>query len=68
MASDKSRQRRTALVLFGILFAASQPPVVHSFANRTEPWFLGMPFLYAYLLLVYSLQIAILIRAYRKGL
>ena len=46
----------------------SKPPIVHGFMNRIEPWVLGMPFLYAWLLGVYVLSIAVLIWAYRKGL
>ncbi|NNF28003.1 MAG: DUF3311 domain-containing protein [Gemmatimonadetes bacterium] len=48
--------------------ALAQPPIVHGFMNRIEPWVLGMPFLYAWLLGVYVLSIAVLVWAYRKGL
>ena len=41
--------------------ALSQPPVVHGLVNRTEPWILGMPFLFVYLLGVYATTIAVLI-------
>ena len=53
---------------FGALFALGQPPIVHGLANRVDPWLLGMPFLYAYLLLVYVGMIGILLWAYLKGL
>ena len=44
----------------------AQPPIVHVFMNRVEPRILGMPFLFAYLLAVYFLGIAVLIWALRK--
>lgn len=57
-----------AVVLFILLMALVEPPVVHSLANRIEPWILGVPFLYAYLFLFYSLIIGVLLWALRKGL
>lgn len=47
--------------------ALAQPPIVHSWANRIEPWVLGMPFLFAYLLGVYILMIGVLVWTQRKG-
>jgi len=41
--------------------ALSQPPLVHGLANRIEPWVFGMPFLFTYLLTVYTVTIAVLI-------
>ena len=49
----------TALLLVCLLLA--QPPAVHGLANRIEPWVLGMPFLFVYLLGVYVATIAVLI-------
>ena len=49
-----------AVLLLGCI-ALSQPPVVHVFANRIEPWILGMPFLFIYLLGVYVVTIAVLV-------
>ncbi|MEZ4416888.1 MAG: hypothetical protein R3E10_14150 [Gemmatimonadota bacterium] len=57
-----------ATVLFLLLSALAQPPVVHDWANRIEPWVLGMPFLYAYLLFIYVAMIAVLLWALRRGL
>jgi len=57
-----------ALVLFLGLLALAQPPVVHGVVNRIEPWVLGMPFLYAYLLFVYTALIGVLLWAMRRGL
>ena len=48
------------MLLLGCI-ALSQPPVVHVFANRIEPWILGMPFLFIYLLGVYVVTIAVLL-------
>jgi hypothetical protein len=57
-----------AVVLFLGLLALAEPPIVHKLANRVEPWILGLPFLYAYLLAVYSALIAVLIWALRRRL
>jgi hypothetical protein len=56
------------VILFVVLFAMAEPPLVFSLANRVDPWVLGVPFLYAYLLLVYSLLIGVLLWALKKGL
>ena len=47
--------------------ALAQPPVVHGWANSIEPRFLGMPFLFVYLLAVYLFMIGVLIWTERKG-
>lgn len=57
----------TASILFLVLCALAQPPVVHGWANRVEPWILGVPFLYAYLLVVYVAMIAVLVWALSRG-
>lgn len=57
-----------AVVLFSALLALTQPPAVYAIANRLEPWLLGVPFLYAYLLLIYGALIAVLFWAQRKEL
>lgn len=57
-----------AVLLFLGLFALAEPPFVHSWANRTEPWLLGFPFLYTYLLVIYSALICVLIWALRRRL
>lgn len=57
-----------ALVAFLALLALTQPPFLHGLANRIEPWVLGLPFLYAYLLIIYVALIAVLIWARRRGL
>ena len=59
---------RIAVVLFLALLALAEPPFVTSWANRVEPWILGMPFLYAYLLIIYTALIAVLLWAQRRGL
>jgi Ca2+/Na+ antiporter len=59
---------RTAVALFLVLFALTQPPAVYLFANRVQPWILGLPFLYAYLLVLYFLLIAVLLWARRRNL
>ena len=57
-----------AVILFVGLFALTQPPFVYVLANRIEPWVLGLPFLYVYLLAIYCALIAVLIWAMRRGL
>ncbi len=57
-----------AVVLFLVLLALAEPPVVHSWANRIEPWVLGVPFLYAYLLVVYLALIGVLLWVLRRRL
>lgn len=64
----RTRSGRIAIVLFLALFALTQPPTVYLIANRTEPWILGLPFLYAYLLILYFLLIAVLLWARHRNL
>ena len=64
----RTRNGWVAVILFLALLALAEPPFVHGLANRVEPWILGLPFLYAYLLGVYCALIAVLIWALRKRL
>ena len=64
----RTRQGWVAVVLFLGLLALAEPPIVHSLANRLEPWILGLPFLYAYLMAVYFALIGVLIWALRRRL
>ena len=64
----RSRAGRVAALLFLALLALAEPPVVHGLVNRVEPWVLGLPFLYAWLLGVYLLMIGVLLWAVRRGL
>ncbi len=57
------KSSRFLIALFLVLFAASQPPIVHGIIAHVDTWVLGVPFLYAYLLVVYTAQIAVLISA-----
>jgi hypothetical protein len=54
---------RVAVGVFLFLLLLAEPPIVFAVANRIEPLILGMPFLFAYLLLVYAALIAVLIVA-----
>lgn len=63
----RTRNGWIATILFLVCMVLSQPPIVHGLMNRVEPWVLGMPFLYAYLLVVYVLGIAVLIWALWKN-
>ena len=62
----RTRPGWIGVVLFVLLFALAEPPVVNTFANRVEPWVLGVPFLYAYLLVVYVALIGVLIWVMRR--
>ena len=64
----RSRDGRIAVIAFLGLMALAQPPIVHRFANRVEPWILGVPFLYAYLLAIYVAMIGVLLWVQRRGL
>ena len=63
----RTRDGWIAVVLFLTLFALTQPPFVYLVANRIAPWVLGLPFLYAYLLILYFASIAVLIWARWRG-
>lgn len=63
----RTREGWIGVILFLFLFALAEPPAVFSLANRVEPWVLGVPFLYAYLLLVYFALIGVLIWVMRRG-
>ncbi len=63
----RTRNGRIATIAFLVAMALAQPPIVHGLVNRVEPWILGMPFLFAYLLVAYVIGIAVLIWAYRRG-
>jgi hypothetical protein len=62
----RSREGWVAVVLFLGLLAMAEPPMVHTWANRTEPWILGVPFLYGYLLAVYIALIGVLLWVLRR--
>jgi hypothetical protein len=63
------RTRRGRRVVLGVLFLylLIQWPVL-TLVNRIEPFVLGMPLLFGYLLAVYIGIIAVMIYAARKGL
>ncbi len=63
----RTRDGWICVLAFLGLFALTQPPFVHGVANRIAPWLLGLPFLYAYLLLLYVALIGVLIWAQRRG-
>ncbi len=57
----RSREGWIAILAFVGLMLLAQPPIVFAVANRIEPWILGMPFLYAWLLGVYLAMIGVLL-------
>ncbi len=63
----RTRNGWIASIAFLVAMALAQPPIVHGLVNRVEPWILGMPFLFTYLLTAYVIGIAVLIWAYRRG-
>jgi hypothetical protein len=64
----RTRAGWIAVVSFLGLLLLAEPPFVYAVANRVEPWLLGMPFLYAYLLIVYVAMIGVLLWARLRGL
>ena len=64
----RTRAGWVGLIAFVALMALAQPPIVHGIANRIEPRILGLPFLYAWLLAVYTLLIGVLVWIWRRGL
>ena len=62
----RTRAGWIATVLLIACLVLAQPPIVHGLVNRVEPWILGMPFLFAYLLGVYTVTIAVLLWAMSK--
>ena len=64
----RTRNGWIAVVSFFALFALVEPPFTHVLANRTDPWLLGFPFLYTYLLVLYTGIIGVLIWAQRRRL
>lgn len=63
----RTREGWIGVILFLVLFALAEPPLVYVLANREQPWILGVPFLYAYLLVVYFALIGVLVWVMRKG-
>ena len=57
----RTREGWIGVVLFLLILALAEPPLVYVLGNRVDPWVLGVPFLYAYLLLVYLALIGVLI-------
>ena len=64
----RTRAGRIAVVGFLAIFAFTQPPLVFWIGNRIEPWVGGVPFLYGYLLALYTALIAVLIWARKRDL
>jgi hypothetical protein len=59
----RSTGGRLALGAFLVLLLLAEPPIVFAVANRIQPLLVGLPFLFAYLLLIYAAMIAVLILA-----
>lgn len=64
----RTRAGWVAVLGFLALLALAEPPFVNTLANRIQPWILGVPFLYAYLLIVYVALIGLLLWAMRRKL
>jgi hypothetical protein len=62
----RTRDGRRAVVGFIAAMLLAQPPIV-LLANRIEPRFFGLPFLYTWLLVAYLLMIGALLWAWRRG-
>jgi hypothetical protein len=64
----RTRAGRAATIAFLVLTSLAQWPFVFRFANRVEPWVLGVPFLYAYLFFVYVALIGVLLWVWKRKL
>jgi hypothetical protein len=49
-----------------VLLLMAEPPAVFAFANRIEPRIAGLPFLYAYLAIIYAGMVGVLVWAMRR--
>ena len=63
----RTRDGQIATFAFILCLVLAEPPIVHGLANRVEPWVLGMPFLFGYLLIVYLLLIGVLVWTLRRN-
>lgn len=63
----RTRDGRVATAAFLVLFLLVLPPVTHTVLNRIHPLILGLPFLYAALLVLYIALIGVLLWALRRG-
>ena len=57
---------RLAVWSFLAVMALAQPPLVFWLADRPTPWIAGVPFLYAYLFVIYVALIGILLWTDRR--
>jgi hypothetical protein len=64
----RTRAGWIGVLSFLLIFAFVEPPLVYSLGNRIEPWVLGFPFLYTYLLVLYGALIGVLLWAQRRRL
>ncbi len=63
----RTRDGWIATISFVVLFLLAMPPVTHTLLNRTEPWILGLPFIYVVLLGIYTGLIVVLVWALKRG-
>ena len=63
----RTRDGRIATISFVVLFLLAMPPVTHTLLNRTEPWILGLPFIYVVLLGIYTGLVLVLVWALKRG-
>ncbi len=64
----RTRDGWIATISFLVIFMLAMPPVTHTLLNRTEPWIIGLPFIYVALFAVYTALICVLAWALRRGL
>lgn len=62
----RTRDGRIAVIAFIVLLLLAQPPILYAVANRIEPRVLGLPFLYAYLCVIYAALVGVLLWAQRR--
>jgi hypothetical protein len=62
----RTREGRIATIAFLALLLLAEPPILYAVANRIEPRIAGLPFLYAYLCVVYAALVGVLLWAQRR--
>ncbi len=63
----RTRDGWIATISFVVLFLLAMPPVTHTLLNRTEPWILGLPFIYVVLLGIYTGLVLVLLWTLKRG-
>ena len=63
----RTRDGWIATGAFVVIFLLAMPPVTYTVLNRSNPSVLGVPFFFVALLAIYTILIAVLVWALRRG-